>query len=150
MVRVPPSTLLSTRQVDARTPSGSQTSLCPRAQDGAFCVEAPLFALQERWDIPSSATSALGTYPNPHTGPAHMQLTRRNGTPQIGARLSHAASSRPKATRSLFLQTGAMERLPRTSVGLFRGLGKGASPRGLNLPLQSTSDHRLSHISTLH
>lgn len=47
----------------AQTTSGSQTSLCPTTQDGAFWVKALLFALQERWDLPSSANSTLGTSP---------------------------------------------------------------------------------------
>lgn len=73
-----PSTRLSTRWADARTTSGSQTSLCPTAQDGAFCVKAPLFGLQEKWDFPSSATSVLGTYHDPH--PAQPVCSSLEGT----------------------------------------------------------------------
>lgn len=125
--------------------------IVPQCSGRCSLCQGASFALLERWDFPSLAVSALGTYPYSHTGPIHMKLTQRKRNPKTGPHQSHNLSSSPKATCSLFLLLRAKERFLWTSAGLFGGLREGASPKGLTLLhpfLQPTSDHHLSCTAT--
>lgn len=106
------------------------STVVPQCSGQCSLYHGDSFALQERWDIPSLAASAPGTYLDPHTGSTCVELTQRKKKPKSG--IHQSLSSSPKATCSFFLLLRAKVRFLGTSVGLFWGLRKRASPRGVN------------------